>query len=205
MDNYYVNLDEVYKLKKSFILGDNIFNNNNKDYYNIKYDNKFLYINFKANIYNLELIPRKKLFLQVDVDTINNFKKLIKLISRNIKVNIQEYDSIYENKKSYILGFIPGYIKDNKNTFFLKINKHVNNKLNQININNLQEDDIPRNFHGIITLKIKSLCKDTYNNEINYKLVNDIHQITIINEIHEKENEDNDEENNNLILKLINS
>lgn len=204
MDNY-VNLDEVYKLKKSFILGDNIFNNNNKDYYNIKYDNKFLYINFKANIYNLELIPRKKLFLQVDVDTINNFKKLIKLISRNIKVNIQEYDSIYENKKSYILGFIPGYIKDNKNTFFLKINKHVDNKLNQININNLQEDDIPRNFHGIITLKIKSLCKDTYNNEINYKLVNDIHQITIINEIHEKDDEDNESENNNLILKLINS
>lgn len=156
MDNYYVNLDEVYKLKKSFILGDNIFNNNNKNYYNIKYDNKFLYINFKANIYNLELIPRKKLFLQVDVDIINNFKKLIKLISRNIKVNIQEYD-------------------------------------------------IPRNFHGIITLKIKSLCKDTYNNEINYKLVNDIHKITIINEIHEKEDEDNESENNNLILKLINS
>lgn len=100
-NNYYINLNETYKLKKSFILGDNTFNNNNKSYYDIKYDDKFLYINFKASIYNLELIPRKKTFLQVDVYTINNFKKLIKFISTNIKINILEYDSIYENKKSY--------------------------------------------------------------------------------------------------------
>lgn len=73
-NNHYINLDEAYKLKKLFVLGDNIFNNNNKSYYNIKYDNKFLYINFKADIYNLELSPRKKTFLQVDVNTINNFK-----------------------------------------------------------------------------------------------------------------------------------
>lgn len=206
-NNHYINLDEAYKLKKLFVLGDNIFNNNNKSYYNIKYDNKFLYINFKADIYNLELSPRKKTFLQVDVNTINNFKKLIKFISTNIKTNILEYDSIYENKKSYILGFIPGYKKENKNTIFLKLNKYVDNQLNQVDINNLQEDDIPRNFHGIITLKVKSLCKDTYNEEIKYKLVNDIHKITIINEIHENnnENEDDELENDNLILKLINS
>lgn len=205
--NYYVNLDEAYKLKKLFVLGDNTFNNTNKSYYDIKYDNKFLYINFKADIYNLELIPRKKTFLQVDVNTINNFKKLIKFISTNIKTNILEYDSIYENKKSYILGFIPGYKKENKNTIFLKLNKYVDNQLNQVDINNLQEDDIPRNFHGIITLKVKALCKDTYNEEIKHKLVNDIHKITIINEIHENNNEnENDElENDNLILKLINS
>lgn len=158
--NYYVNLDEAYKLKKLFVLGDNTFNNTNKSYYDIKYDNKFLYINFKADIYNLELIPRKKTFLQVDV-----------------------------------------------NTIFLKLNKYVDNQLNQIDINNLQEDDIPRNFHGIITLKLKALCKDTYNEEIKYKLVNDIHKITIINEIHEdnNENEDDELENDNLILKLINT
>src|SRR6478752_6547868 len=118
--NYYVNLDEAYKLKKLFVLGDNTFNNTNKSYYDIKYDNKFLYINFKADIYNLELIHRKKTFLKVVVNTINNFKKLIKFISTNIKTNILEYDSVYEKKKSYILGFIPGYKKENKNTIFLK-------------------------------------------------------------------------------------
>lgn len=204
--NYYVNLNEAYKLKKLFVLGDYTFNNSNKTYYDIKYDNKFLYINFKANIYNLELIPRKKTFLQVDVNTINNFKKLIKFISTNIKINILEYDSVYEKKKSYILGFIPGYKKENKNIVFLKLNKHVDGQLEQINVNNLQENGIPRNFHGIITLKIKALCKDTYNEEIKYKLVNDIHKITIIDEIHEdNENSDDESENDNLILKLINT
>lgn len=208
-NNYCINLDEAYKLKKLFVLGDNTFSNNNKKYYDIKYDNKFLYINFKANIYDIELSPRKKVFLQVDVNTINNFKKLIKFISTNIKINILEYDSIYEKKKSYILGFIPGYKKDDKNNIFLKINKYIDNKLNQININNLQENDIPRNFHGIVTLKIKSLCEDTYNSETKHKLVNDIHKITIINEIVEENNEKGYDElekiNNDLILKLINS
>ena len=203
--NYYINLDEAYKLKKLFVLGNNTFNNSNKSYYDIKYDNKFLYINFKADIYNLELIPRKKTFLQVDVNTINNFKKLIKFISTNIKINILEYDSVYEKKKSYILGFIPGYKRVNENTIFLKLSKYVNGQLEQMNVNNLQEDDIPRKFHGIITLKIKALCKDTYNEEIKYKLVNDIHKITIINEIHEYDNENLDDEleSDNLILKLI--
>ena|ERR1700730_7460018 len=203
-DRHYINLNEVNKLKQLFILGDQTFNNSNKNYYDLKYDNKFLYINFKADIYNFNLIPRKKLFLQVDDNTVNNFKKLIKMISRNIKINILEYDSIYENKKSYILGLIPGYIRnDNKNINFLKLNKYINNTLNQINVNDIQENDIPKNFHGIITLKIKSLCKDNYNKEIKYKLVNDLYQITIINEIHEDNNDES--ENNDLILKLINT
>lgn len=74
----------------------------------------------------------------------------------------------------YILGFIPGYKKDNKNNIFLKVYKYNNDK-----IEILSENNIPDKFHGVITLKLKALCKDNYNNEINYKLLNDI--ITIIN------------------------
>lgn len=102
MNNYYTNLNEINKLKKSFIIGDESFKGNNKTYYDLKYDNKFLYINLKGNIYNLELIPRNKIFIQVDSDTINNYKKLIKMISKHIKINIQEHEFIYSRIYSWI-------------------------------------------------------------------------------------------------------
>lgn len=203
IDEHYINLDNVNNLKNLFKCEKSNFESNNKKYYNLNYDNKTLFVNFKANLYNFKVIPRKKIYLQVDDDTLSNFKKLIRIVSTNIGINIEEYDSIFEGNNLYLLAFISGLTRNNKHVIFTKINKLINKKLEQLKVDNNSvnyNNNYIENFKAIITLKIKTICEDNYNNVTKYKLFNDIHQVTILEEIK------NDANNNlELILKLANN
>jgi hypothetical protein len=201
-DYHYVNLDEIITLNKKFDVNNIEYSNNNKEYLHLKYDNKDLFINFKGIIYNIELIPRKKIFIKVDQYTFNNYLELLLMISKNIGINIKEYDSTYLNVDNhYLLAFLSGFKKNNDNIIYTNFKSLNVNQLEEIKIIDnklLYENDFIESFEGIITLKIKTICKDLYRG-ITYKLFNDIHQIVITKKIIKKENNNVDN-----ILKLIN-
>ena len=203
MKEFYINLDEINKLEESFNISPFKCSNNNKDYQHLNYNNNILFINFKGIIYNLELTPRKKIFIKVDQHTYDNYLELLSMISLNIGITIKEYDSTYLNVDNhYLLAFLSGYKKTDNNIIYTNFKILNVDQLEDINIINnklLLDNEKVESFEGIITLKIKTVCKDSYKG-ITYKLFNDIHQIVITKNIIKKEINNNV----NNILKLIN-
>lgn len=151
----------------------------------------------------MELTPRKKIFIKVDQHTYNNYLELLFMISKNIGINIKEYDSAYLNVDNYyLLAFLSGLKYNSNNIIYTNFKSFNVNQLEEIKIIDnelLYENDSIKNFEGIITLKVKNICKDQYKG-ITYKLFNDIHQIVITKKIIKKENINNVDN----ILKLIN-
>ena len=203
VDQHYINLDEINTLNKKFKVNKSTYNNKNKEYFHLIYNFKDFFINFKGTIYNIKLFPRNKIFIKIDKDTYNYYKELLLKMSTDLGITIKEYDSIYLNGDNYyLLGFIVGFKSNQHNIIYTNFKLLDNNKFKEINIKNnklLHEEDYIESFNGIITLKIKNLCKDSHNG-ITYKLFNNIHQIVITNKIAKKK------KNNNVdnILKLIN-
>lgn len=103
MKEFYINLDGINKLEESFNVSSFKYGNNNKDYQHLNYNNNILFVNFKGIIYNLELTPRKKVFIKVDQHTYNNYLELLSIISTNIEIAINDYDSAYLNVDNYYL------------------------------------------------------------------------------------------------------
>lgn len=201
MEEYYVNLDEINTLKDSFNVIKSKYSNNNKEYYHLNYNNKTFFINFKGIIYNIELIPRKKIFIKVDEDVYNNYMELLSKVSNNIGITIEGYDSTYLNDNHYLLAFITGFKSNNNNIIYTNLKILNGDDFEEIKIIDdklLHGDDIFESFECIITLKVKNICKDSFK-KVTYKLFNDIHQIVITKNIIKKEKKNNVDN----ILKLI--
>lgn len=167
VNEHYVNLDEINTLNEIFNVNKSTYVNNNKEYYHLNYNHKTFYINFKGIIYNIELIPRNKIFIKVDQNTYNNYMELLLRISTNIGINIKEYDSTYLKVDNYyLLAFIVGFKRNNNNiiyTNFKKLNGDDFEEIKIINNKLLYGDDYIEIFEGIITLKVKNICKDSFN------------------------------------------
>lgn len=56
MEEIIIDLDKVPELKENFVLGDILFENENKKFHEIKYDNKTMYIVFKGSVFKWILI-----------------------------------------------------------------------------------------------------------------------------------------------------
>lgn len=174
MINYKIKLLDANDELANFIFSIN----NKREYINCDYydlilnNNSYLNIIFEANVYDFK--PNDKIFLQISKNDYNNYINIINKIKNDIKQNVILANSSYVGKNNLNNNYILANINKSGKIIYTKLFKLINNDFEPINIL-----DIPNNFRGIVTVRIKSLL----DKNDNWTLNNELFQIIIKREI----------------------
>lgn len=174
MINYKIKLLDANDELANFIFSIN----NKREYINCDYydlilnNNSYLNIIFEANVYDFK--PNDKIFLQISKNDYNNYINIINKIKNDIKQNVILANSSYVGKNNLNNNYILANINKSGKIIYTKLFKLINNDFETINIL-----DIPNNFRGIVTVRIKSLL----DKNDNWTLNNELFQIIIKREI----------------------
>lgn len=156
MNRLTVHINDVNDITDKFNKGQNILNGLYLKTYELKINNCFLYFVLESTVFNHELYPRNKLFLKITDNYLNKYKNLILKIQSDIKETVNDYDTVFYGKSNYLTPrIIGGTVNDNK-TVFTKIYKLINNNTVKINT-----DEVPKQFKGLFTIKIRSVANNT--------------------------------------------
>lgn len=181
MEEIIIDLDEVPELKEKFVLGDILFENENKKFHEIKYDNKTMYIVFKGSVFKWDSDLKTKLFIQVEDELYNLLGFLIYKLKYDLHLNLINDDFLYSKNNKFLVTRVPGFYKNNEYIIFSKFYDFDNS-------NRIPYNEIPKKFNGIFTIKLKSICKNNYNNKEKITLNTELHEIFIINDIQDSKN-----------------
>lgn len=156
MNRLTVHLNDINDITDNFNKGQNILNGLYLKTYELKINNCFLHFVLESTVFNHELYPRNKLFLKITDNYLNKYKNLILKIQSDINESVNDYDTVFYGKSKYLTPRIIGGTVNNEKTVFTKIYKLINN--NTIKINT---DEVPQQFKGLFTIKIRSVANNT--------------------------------------------
>lgn len=156
MNRLTVHLNDINDITDNFNKGQNILNGLYIKTYELKINNCFLHFVLESTVFNHELYPRNKLFLKITDNYLNKYKNLILKIQSDINESVNDYDTVFYGKSNYLTPRIIGGTVNNEKTVFTKIYKLINNNTVKINT-----DEVPQQFKGLFTIKIRSVANNT--------------------------------------------
>lgn len=176
MVNIYYHIDDVSDIKEEFNINDIIYSNNNNICKSLNINkNNTLIITFDGIINTFNKKPNNNVLIKVDEKTYNKFATLLKKIKYSINVNIEEINYLYKKDKNYFLiSRMPGYNKNEELNVFTKFYDNTNGSYKSININ-----EVKNRFESTISIKIKGIIYNEYENKLNKFLSTDIIEISI--------------------------
>lgn len=176
MVNIYYHIDDVSDIKEDFNINDIIYSNNNNICKSLNINkNNTLIITFDGIINTFNKKPNNNVLIKVDEKTYNNFATLLKKIKYSINVNIEAINYLYKKDKShFLISRMPGHNKNEELNVFTKFYDNTNGSYKTININ-----EVKNRFESTISIKIKGIIYNEYENKLNKFLSTDIIEISI--------------------------
>jgi len=176
MVNIYYHIDDVSDIKEEFNINDIIYSNNNNICKSLNINkNNTLIITFDGIINTFNKKPNNNVLIKVDEKTYNKFVTLLKKIKYSINVNIEAINYLYKKDKNYFLiSRMPGHNKNEELNVFTKFYDNTNGSYKSININ-----EVKNRFDSTISIKIKGIIYNEYENKLNKFLSTDIIEISI--------------------------
>lgn len=176
MVNIYYHIDDVSDIKEEFNINDIIYSNNNNICKSLNINkNNTLIITFDGIINTFNKKPNNNVLIKVDEKTYNKFATLLKKIKYSINVNIEAINYLYKKDKNYFLiSRMPGHNKNEELNVFTKFYDNTNGSYKSININ-----EVKNRFESTISIKIKGIIYNEYENKLNKFLSTDIIEISI--------------------------
>lgn len=176
MVNIYYHIDDVSDIKEEFNINDIIYSNNNNICKSLNINkNNTLIITFDGIINTFNKKPNINVLIKVDEKTYNKFATLLKKIKYSINVNIEAINYLYKKDKNYFLiSRMPGHNKNEELNVFTKFYDNTNGSYKSININ-----EVKNRFESTISIKIKGIIYNEYENKLNKFLSTDIIEISI--------------------------
>lgn len=163
MVNIYYHIDDVSDIKEEFNINDIIYSNNNNICKSLNINkNNTLIITFDGIINTFNKKPNNNVLIKVDEKTYNKFVTLLKKIKYSINVNIEAINYLYKKDKNEELNV------------FTKFYDNTNGSYKSININ-----EVKNRFDSTISIKIKGIIYNEYENKLNKFLSTDIIEISI--------------------------
>lgn len=176
MVNIYYHIDDVSDIKEDFNINDIIYSNNNNICKSLNINkNNTLIITFDGIINTFNKKPNNNVLIKVDEKTYNNFATLLKKIKFSINVNIEAINYLYKKDKNhFLISRMPGHNKNEELNVFTKFYDNTNGSYKSININ-----EVKNRFESTISIKIKGIIYNEYENKLNKFLSTDIIEISI--------------------------
>lgn len=112
---------------------------------------------------------------KIDDKTYNNFVNLLKKVKYNTNINIETINYLYKKDRNhFIISRMPGHNKNEKLNVFTKFYDNTTGNYKPININ-----EVNNRFESTISIKVKGIIYNEYENKINKFLSTDIIEISI--------------------------
>ena len=176
MVNIYYHIDDISDIKEEFSIGNIIYSNNNNFCKSLNINtNNTLIITFDGIINTFNKKPNNNVLIKIDDKTYNNFANLLKKVKYNTNINIETINYLYKKDKNhFIISRMPGHNKNEKLNIFTKFYDNTNGNYKTIDIN-----EVNNRFESTISIKVKGIIYNEYENKINKFLSTDIIEISI--------------------------
>lgn len=176
MVNTYYHIDDISDIKEKFNVGDIIYSNNNNICKSLNINkNNTLIITFDGIINTFNKKPNNNVLIKIDDKTYNNFVNLLKKVKYNTNINIETINYLYKKDRNhFIISRMPGHNKNEKLNVFTKFYDNTTGNYKPININ-----EVNNRFESTISIKVKGIIYNEYENKINKFLSTDIIEISI--------------------------
>lgn len=176
MVNIYYHIDDISDIKEEFSVGNIIYSNNNNFCKSLNINtNNTLIITFDGIINTFNKKPNNNVLIKIDDKTYNNFANLLKKVKYNTNINIETINYLYKKDKNhFIISRMPGHNKNEKLNIFTKFYDNTNGNYKTIDIN-----EVNNRFESTISIKVKGIIYNEYENKINKFLSTDIIEISI--------------------------
>lgn len=176
MVNIYYHIDDISDIKEDFSVGNIIYSNNNNFCKSLNINtNNTLIIIFDGIINTFNKKPNNNVLIKIDDKTYNNFANLLKKVKYNTNINIETINYLYKKDKNhFIISRMPGHNKNEKLNIFTKFYDNTNGNYKTIDIN-----EVNNRFESTISIKVKGIIYNEYENKINKFLSTDIIEISI--------------------------
>jgi hypothetical protein len=180
-----IHLNDITDIDGQFILGNQILTGEYFTAHDIKINNSNLHFIFDSIVYKIDTVPRNKVFLKLTDTYLEKYRFLINKIQSDINEDVNDYDTVFNGRSSYLTPRLPGGTVNNETVIFTKIYKLINNNPVKIEIT-----DLPNKFKGLFTVKLRSVStSNTVERpkylilEITEILITEIIENTVINKI----------------------
>lgn len=176
MVNIYYHIHDIEDIKEEFNIGDIIYSNNNNICKSLNINKiNTLIITFDGIINTFNKKPNNNVLIKIDDKTYNNFANLLKKVKYNTNINIETTNYLYKKDRNhFIISRMPGHNKNEKLTVFTKFFDNTNGNYKTININKVNN-----RFESTISIKVKGIIYNEYENKINKFLTTDIIEFSI--------------------------
>jgi hypothetical protein len=176
MVNIYYHIHDIEDIKEEFNIGDIIYSNNNNICKSLTINKiNTLIITFDGIINTFNKKPNNNVLIKIDDKTYNNFANLLKKVKYNTNINIETTNYLYKKDRNhFIISRMPGHNKNENLTVFTKFFDNTNGNYKTININ-----EVNNRFESTISIKVKGIIYNEYENKINKFLSTDIIEFSI--------------------------
>lgn len=168
-DKLIIDVNNVMELKEhdKFMLKDIVYENEKNKYYELKCNNKDLYIVFDGTI---KTFTSPKIFIQVTDDIYRMLGFIIYKLQYDLKLNVIDENFLFSKNSKFVITKLRGFYNDR--IFNISTNFYDLKTFNKIHI-----DKVPKSFNGTFTIKFKSICKNTYNKKEKITLITELDEV----------------------------